>query len=240
MKDAGARLCLGGCAVIATIALCGCAATRPATPPPAQRVAQHNPTIVYTRVRFDPAHPLDLSSYYPLQSRSLREEGDCLVRIDVDADGRVSAAQLLHSTGHPLLDRACLRVADHARFKAATENGIPVATWDSLPINWRITGNKYPDVPQVPSHYHFDVGARHYPESARRAAQEGSCVVRALIAADGKPLNVIVRRSTGSAALDEACVRAVKAAPFIPARDLYGVAHQASTDINLIWRLPRH
>lgn len=240
MGHLGFSLWLKGCVAMAAIALVGCVATRPGSPLPAKRAAQHRPAVVWTPVRMDPAHPLALAAYYPLLSRRLMEEGSCRVRIEVDVDGRISAAQLLTSTGFARLDQACLRLIRHAQFKAATENGKPVEVWTSVPIIWQITKNGYHEVPQVPHFYHFEVGTRYYPESARQADQEGSCLVRALINAHGKPTKVTVQRSTGSAALDKACIRAVKAAPFLPARDVNGVAHQASTDINLIWRLPGH
>jgi len=57
-----------------------------------------------------------------------------------------------------------------------------------------------------------------YPRSARRAGEQGTVVLRVLVAADGSPARVEVERSSGSASLDSAALEAVQRWRFVPAR----------------------
>lgn len=56
-----------------------------------------------------------------------------------------------------------------------------------------------------------------YPAQARQQGIEGTVVLKLTVAADGRPTNVTVNRSSGSAALDEAAVEHVRKARFSPA-----------------------
>lgn len=55
-----------------------------------------------------------------------------------------------------------------------------------------------------------------YPESARRAKQEGRAMVRATVSADGRVQSVKIQRSSGHAILDRAALDAVRRWRFIP------------------------
>lgn len=112
--------------------------TRTVAPAPVARPAPvvH---VVKTAPREDPHHMVDIQDYYPDASRRAGEEGRCRVRITIGVNGRVEAASLEQSAGHPRLDEACLKVAKVLRFLPATENGKPVATTTILPIVWKIT-----------------------------------------------------------------------------------------------------
>ncbi len=57
-----------------------------------------------------------------------------------------------------------------------------------------------------------------YPARARRAREEGRVLLRVLVSAEGAPLQVEVRASSGSAALDQAAAATVRAWRFTPAR----------------------
>jgi TonB family protein len=54
---------------------------------------------------------------------------------------------------------------------------------------------------------------------------------------DGRAKEVTLKKSTGFAALDQACLHAVEQAEFVPARQ-FGVKFAAWTDIEISWRLP--
>jgi len=56
-----------------------------------------------------------------------------------------------------------------------------------------------------------------YPEEARRAAREGTAVLRLRVRADGTVGEVLVERSAGDPALDAAAVEAARAWRFVPA-----------------------
>jgi protein TonB len=77
---------------------------------------------------------------YP--SRDLREgnEGVAAFRVVVGTGGRVSACEIVRSSGHPGLDAAtCKAVAARARFEPATdENGEKVVGTYSNSVRWQI------------------------------------------------------------------------------------------------------
>jgi protein TonB len=55
-----------------------------------------------------------------------------------------------------------------------------------------------------------------YPDQAREQGEEGTVVLRVQVDVDGKPANVEVVRSSGSASLDEAGRKAARGALFKP------------------------
>ncbi|MEW6165553.1 MAG: energy transducer TonB [Pseudomonadota bacterium] len=57
-----------------------------------------------------------------------------------------------------------------------------------------------------------------YPSSSRRLGEEGTVVLRARVGADGSPLVVELRDSSGFRRLDEAALAAVRRWRFVPAR----------------------
>jgi len=61
------------------------------------------------------------------------------------------------------------------------------------------------------------VGTMHFPDVARREKLSGTPVIEVTIGADGKLLQIVVRRSSGHVEIDEAAMRILKlAAPFDP------------------------
>lgn len=57
-----------------------------------------------------------------------------------------------------------------------------------------------------------------YPPFARRLGEQGTVLLRARVRADGTPDEVSIHRSSGSAHLDQAALKAVRQWRFIPAR----------------------
>ena len=57
-----------------------------------------------------------------------------------------------------------------------------------------------------------------YPPAAREDGQEGLVILRVRISADGLPLDIALRRSSGSRVLDRAAIAAVRRWTFVPAR----------------------
>jgi periplasmic protein TonB len=108
-----------------------------AAPPPAPPApVQHNRTAAAG----DPKHPFPNSEdYYPDASRRAGEEGRCIVQVTVAADGKITAESIATSSGFPRLDEACLKlVKAGGRLKPATEDGKPVESQATLPIQWKL------------------------------------------------------------------------------------------------------
>jgi protein TonB len=75
-----------------------------------------------------------------------------------------------------------------------------------------------------------------YPPVSRRLNESGVVIVRVLIDPDGKPVEVIVQKSSGHSRLDAAAVAAVRRALFRPYRE-NGVALPAQTLVPIRFEL---
>jgi TonB family protein len=173
--------------------------------------------VVRTPAGFDPHFPLKIGmTYYPADSKRKGETGKCVVRIQVNADGEVSVAQVVSSTGFERLDDACLAAFSDVRFHPATLDGKPISSWSIFSISWTLgkpIENRAADfslVPQIQDNFRFDVGPKYYPEASRAMHQEGDCVVKVYVAENGTLGDMAVSKSTGFATLDQACISAVQ------------------------------
>ncbi len=109
-------------------------AAPPAPPaPPAPTVA---PTPATPRGRGNVFSDDD----YPSASRAAEEEGVARVSYVVGEDGRVSACEIVQSSGFKRLDDAtCNIIMRRFRFNPATRDGKPVAERKTQPVRWRLT-----------------------------------------------------------------------------------------------------
>lgn len=108
-----------------------------------------------TQIQGSPAEPLSLDSPgtahsalqvlqsppppYPPQALQQRQQGEVLLRVSIDASGKVSAVEIERSSGHRLLDQAARRqVLRHWRFAPAQRDGQHIPAQGLVPINFRI------------------------------------------------------------------------------------------------------
>jgi protein TonB len=76
---------------------------------------------------------------YPEMARRLREQGDVVVRLQIDAMGRVTGAELVRGVaGNGGIDDAALQAARNARFRPATRDGKPVPATYTLTVPFRL------------------------------------------------------------------------------------------------------
>jgi protein TonB len=59
----------------------------------------------------------------------------------------------------------------------------------------------------------------YYPDSSKRANEEGRCIARITIGTDGRTSNPEIATSAGFPRLDEACLKIAKMLRFIPATE---------------------
>jgi TonB family protein len=205
-----------------------------------------SPTPVEKRPgRIDKDHPFKIgAAYYPIESKRHGEAGWCLVRFQVDADGLIRAAQLTSPTGFERLDSACLSAVIDGQMIPATIDGQPVFYWPEMPIVWslgqppaRPSFNPFL-VPKIRKDYQLKIGPDQYPAESRELHEEGDCTIHGYVQADGATTNIVVSKSTGFAALDQACLSAIQQAPFVPAQ-ASGEPIGASFDITISWRVPK-
>ena len=77
----------------------------------------------------------------PLYSRisaRLRESGKAVVRVFIDEAGLPRQVQLASSTGFARLDDAALAAVRNCRFKPYLDNGVAVAGWAAVPIEFEL------------------------------------------------------------------------------------------------------
>lgn len=75
---------------------------------------------------------------YPSALIRKRIEGDVLVRVQLDEEGRVVDVAIARSSGHRALDDSALKQVRTWRFRAAEENGVRVAAAVLVPMRFRI------------------------------------------------------------------------------------------------------
>lgn len=86
-----------------------------------------------------PAYLSNPHPAYPEAARAARQQGTVLLRVRVDAAGRVTDVRITGSSGYPLLDeRAESTVSHRWRFKPARLGGVPVASEVIVPIRFTL------------------------------------------------------------------------------------------------------
>ena len=60
------------------------------------------------------------------------------MRMEIGADGRVKTAEIIASSGFPLLDAAALAAVKTWRYEPAQENGHPVAEERRVAVQFRL------------------------------------------------------------------------------------------------------
>jgi protein TonB len=78
---------------------------------------------------------------YPVISRDLGEQGVVMLRLAIDADGKLLRTELQKSSGFTRLDKAARDSVTRWQFQAALENGQPVAALLVLPVRFSLDEN---------------------------------------------------------------------------------------------------
>lgn len=109
------------------------ATTRPA---PAKPVA----TEVFSRepAFLTPPRP----PVYPAHARRRNQQGQVLVEVRLDAQGRLLEARLLRSSGVERLDRSALDAVAAWRFRPETQDGQPVPSRVHIPIEFALSASR--------------------------------------------------------------------------------------------------
>lgn len=191
-------------------------------------------STAHTHPRIDPKHlwHLDL----PAKLMGQGQSGTCLVRFQVDTDGGIRVAQVVRSTGFPLLDMACVQNILHQTLLAATDHGERVVEWVTWPISMNAktppaSERDTSGVPQIQQFFAMKTNVEVYPAIAHER-QYKDCRVRLWVTPDATVEKVELTQSTGIEMLDEACRKAVQAAPFTAAIQ-HGAAIGASAELTM-------
>ena len=107
--------------------------TPPPTPP--KVVA---PTGITAPVSYGKGHDC-ADRYYPPIALRLNQEGTVKVRITVAADGSVTNAEVVGSSGHDSLDQATVKcVMGGWHYKPAMQDGKPIAAATEASVQWKV------------------------------------------------------------------------------------------------------
>jgi periplasmic protein TonB len=75
---------------------------------------------------------------YPPASRRAREEGEVLVRVLIDVDGRPNEIRILRSSGHERLDEAAIEAVRAALFRPYVADGRARAAYVRVPVEFAL------------------------------------------------------------------------------------------------------
>lgn len=75
---------------------------------------------------------------YPRASQAAGEEGEVLLSLDINAQGRVTSGTIKESSGFRRLDRTTLQALRKCSFEPATENGLAVASTGLIRFGWSL------------------------------------------------------------------------------------------------------
>jgi periplasmic protein TonB len=103
-------------------------------PPAPPAVVRPPPPGTPVQVTYRP----DISNYYPESARREGQEGRVVVKICVNATGKIDSAEVATGSGFADLDEAALKVAKAYRFKPATSEGKPVGVCPTLPVKFEL------------------------------------------------------------------------------------------------------
>jgi TonB family protein len=91
---------------------------------------------VDTPAKIDPAACATPS--YPLALRTDEQQGDVLLSVLVDANGNVSDAKVVQSSGFSSIDKASLRAGVKCKFKPGVKNGEAAPSLVKMTYSWVI------------------------------------------------------------------------------------------------------
>jgi protein TonB len=75
---------------------------------------------------------------YPAVARQQGWEGTTVLRVEIQADGKIGVIQIVQSAGHKALDDAAIEAVRAAQFQPARHNGTPITSWVEVPVTFRL------------------------------------------------------------------------------------------------------
>jgi len=81
------------------------------------------------------------------------------------------------------------------------------------------------------------IGLAYYPDAAKRAHEEGRCIVMVTVSAEGRITAAHLQTSSGYPRLDQACLEAVANQRMLPATE-NGRPIEKTMSVPIVWKLP--
>jgi protein TonB len=77
---------------------------------------------------------------YPELARQLGQEGLVVLKVRISKSGNVAEVTLVQSSGYELLDLSALKRVKEWKFTPATWMGVPIESWVTIPIRFKLEG----------------------------------------------------------------------------------------------------
>jgi protein TonB len=110
---------------------------KPENKPEVAETAEPPHTPVITKVTGIGSCSSTLNNY-PSEAKEQGLEGTVKVKVQVSADGSVTAASIAKSSGHSILDESVLANVYDCHFEAAEKDGVPIASKVVIPVRFKL------------------------------------------------------------------------------------------------------
>jgi len=165
-----------------------------------------------------------ICSGYPKRALELKKSGKTTVHYTISAQGTVTDASIVESSGDADLDSAALLCIKAWLYHPATQNGEPVAVSWTTVYSWHIdegpvnAGAPVPDGEvSVPQWDHGGFACEDWYTGTSRPAH--AVVMTFFVEPDGSVKDVTVSQSSGNPDIDQDAVKCLSQRHYIPAKE---------------------
>jgi TonB family protein len=185
-----------------------------------QRPAQDT-TLVLAQLLNAGEASLEVNRWYPDRLRELNVSGTVVLRLKVNAEGKITYRDVFASSGVRGFDRAAMRVSEMLKLQPATRAGVAVDSEIKLPI--RFEGAAKSGVVQLTEAQLLTrdsavaVASRSFPKTLRSRNLNGYSSVGLALSSDGLVREATLNQSSCFPEADEVAMRVARHLRFAPA-----------------------
>jgi TonB family protein len=136
---------------------------------------------------------------YPPEAKEKGIEGKVIVIAYIDKEGNVKMAEVANDKANPLLDKAAMDAVKKVKFSPGLKDGKTVDSQVAIPIVFKLNGDNHKVVPAKSGDYYLSAETMpeiiggiqavmnniKYPESERKAGNQGKVVVQVYVDEEG-------------------------------------------------------
>lgn len=110
----------------------------PAAPGDSDRTPRETANVSAAMVMATPRYSENPPPEYPAIARRRGYQGTVILEVFVKESGRVGNLRIAESSSHSLLDKAALKAVKRWKFQPGRRQGLPVAMWIRVPVDFRL------------------------------------------------------------------------------------------------------
>lgn len=177
------------------------------------------PVDSFIAVQWEPEMIFTPRLEYPESAKAKKQEGKVMIRSLVCESGFVGKAEILRSSGFPLLDSAAIQQARECEYEPAIKDREPVKVWVSYAVDFKLDrgGSSNGEEDYIPNTDEF-VAVEVEPERTYEAPLElpkeadtlrvnVTAYVQALVTENGRVSDARIGKTSGYPILDSAAVK---------------------------------